>query len=73
MVDGFVEKDGETVLYKTGKVADPGLHEVDGKYYIVTWNGVIRTNGTYFVKESFCDVEANRNFEVGLDGVVTNI
>jgi hypothetical protein len=69
----IVEKDGNKVLYVLGKTAVPGLYKVDGNYYAVTWGGVVRTNGKFYVKESFCDKEANRNLEVGLDGVVTNI
>jgi hypothetical protein len=69
----IVEKDGNKVLYVLGKTAVPGLYKVDGKYYAVTWGGIVRTNGKFYVKESFCDKAAGFDYICDADGVIVNI
>ncbi len=52
MLDGFITRDGEIYYYKNGKPANMGLHYVDGYYYFVTANGLLKRNGTYYVWET---------------------
>ena len=49
MLNGFVEIDGVKYYYKNGSCPAPGIIEVDGDYYFVTWNGVIVTNQKFYV------------------------
>ncbi len=52
MLNGFVTRNGEIYYYENGKPAKMGLHYVDGYYYFVTANGLLKRNGTYYVWET---------------------
>ena len=67
MLNGVVEKDGKLYLYTNGITATCGLFEVDGDYYYSFWGGEIKTNGTYYVTDSYCDLPAG-NYTFGADG-----
>ncbi len=49
MLDGFVTIEGTIYYYENGSTPYPGIIKIKGDYYYVTWNGVIVTNGTYYV------------------------
>ncbi len=66
MLDGFVEKDGQTLYYKNGRTAPYGLTLIDGDYYYVYWGGVIKT-GKQYVSSSLCDLPAGE-YVFGDDG-----
>ena len=52
MLNGFTTRDGEIYYYINGKPANVGLHYVDGYYYFVTANGLLKRNGTYYAWET---------------------
>jgi len=45
---------------------------VDGKYYFADWGGVLRTDGTYYISSSECDLPANKNYSFGENGEMLN-
>ena len=49
MLNGFVTKADGIYYYVTGKLADVGLHYIDGYYYCVTSSGKLVTNQSYYV------------------------
>ena len=51
MLDGFVTVDGVKYYYENGTCPAPGIIEVDGDYYFVTWNGKVITNQKFYVFE----------------------
>ena len=51
MLDGFVTIDGVKYFYKNGSCPAPGIVEVDGNYYFVSWNGKVITNQKFYVFE----------------------
>ncbi len=64
MIDGFITRNGEIYYYEDGRPAKMGLHYVDGYYYFVTANGLLKRNGTYFVWETNgLSVEMNYTFD----------
>ncbi|MBR3908549.1 MAG: hypothetical protein IKJ50_02400, partial [Clostridia bacterium] len=69
---GFViGEDGIKRLYVDSRTSVEGLFEVDGKYYLATWGGVVLTDGRYYISESFVDgIDGGRNFTVGSDGKI---
>ena len=71
MLNGFVEKNGELYYYINGATATCGLIEIDGDYYYVYWGGVVKTNGKYYVDNSFCDLPTG-TYEFGEDGKMLN-
>jgi hypothetical protein len=71
MLNGFVEKNGELYYYINGATATCGLIEIDGDYYYVYWGGVVKTNGKYYVDNSFCDLPTG-TYEFGADGKMLN-
>ena len=47
------------------------MFEVDAKYYLATWGGVVLTDGRYYVTESFAaGLEAGKNFTVNAEGEI---
>ena len=72
MLNGVVEKNGVKYLYVNGKTATCGLYEVDGEYYYSYWGGVLKTDGRYYVTNSYCDMKAGREFSFGPDGKMYN-
>ncbi len=72
VLDGLVETADGKLFYDKGTTVIPGLYEFEGDLYVVTWGGVVKESGTYFVVNSYCDVEAGRDFVVGEDGIVLN-
>ncbi|MBR4117013.1 MAG: hypothetical protein IKK65_02915, partial [Clostridia bacterium] len=69
---GFVTgEDGIKRLYVNSRTSVEGLFEVDGKYYLATWGGVVLTDGRYYVTESFAEgIEAGKNFTVNAEGEI---
>ena len=49
MLDGFVTIDGVKYYYRNGSCPAPGIIEVNGDYYFVTWNGKVITNQKFYV------------------------
>ena len=72
MLNGLVEKDGKLYYYENGKPGTYGLINIDGDYYLVNWGGEIKTDGTYYVSISKCDLPANRDYMFGADGKMLN-
>ena len=72
LINGIYEIDGVKRLFSNGQIAKEGLYQIDGEYYVSNWHGEIRTNGTYFVSYSYCDLPANQNYTFGADGKMYN-
>lgn len=72
LISGIYEIDGVKCLFSNGQIAKEGLYQIDGEYYVCNWHGEIRTNGTYYVSYSYCDLPANRNYTFGTDGKMYN-
>ena len=68
---GFLEKDGVLYYYENGRTATCGLFAINGAYYYVYWGGVVKTNGTYYVSTSYCDLPKG-NYVFGEDGKALN-
>ena len=49
MLDGFITKADGIYYYITGKIANVGLHYIDGYYYCVTSSGKLVMNQSYYV------------------------
>ena len=69
----YIDENGVKYIYVKGRTCVPGLYEIDGTLYAATWGGVVRTDGRYFVKNSYCDEEANCYFYCDADGVAEAI
>jgi len=72
MLNGVEEVNGVLYLYENGTTVSYGLYEVDGKYYFADWGGVLRTDGTYYISSSECDLPANKNYSFGENGEMLN-
>ncbi|MBR0450078.1 MAG: hypothetical protein IIX30_04600, partial [Clostridia bacterium] len=70
MYNGVVDIDGVLYLYDNGTTVDQGLFKIGDDYYYSTFGGVIKTDGTYYVSKSFCDLSADANYTFGADGVM---
>jgi len=68
---GLLEKDGVLYYYVNGRTATKGLYECDGAYYFSDWGGVVKTDGSYYVSTSFCDLPEG-NYTFGADGKMYN-
>ena len=68
---GLLEKDGVLYYYQNGRTGTCGLFEIDGDYYYSYWGGVIKTDGTYYVSRTYCDLPVG-NYEFGADGKMLN-
>ncbi len=71
MLNGPAEVDGKLYFYDTGKTGTCGLYEFEGNYYYSYWGGVLKTNGKYYVENSFCDLPAG-NYEFDAEGKMLN-
>lgn len=71
MLNGPAEVDGTLYFYDTGKTGTCGLYEFEGNYYYSYWGGVLKTNGKYYVENSFCDLPAG-NYEFDAEGKMLN-
>ena len=71
ILDGVVDIDGTKYLYQNGTTATCGLFEVDGDYYYSFWGGVVKTDGTYYISTSYCDLPAG-NYTFDKDGKMKN-
>ena len=72
LVNDFVEIDGTTYLFKDGKKAAYGLYKIGNDYYLVNWDGSIKTNGRFYVNITNCDLPASREYSFGEDGKMLN-
>ncbi len=52
MLDGFVTRDGEIYYYENGKPGRIGLNYIDGYYYFITADGLVKRNCTYYAWET---------------------
>ncbi len=52
MLNGFINRDGEIYYYENGKPGKIGLNYIDGYYYFITANGLLKRNGTYYAWET---------------------
>ncbi len=68
---GLIEKDGILYYYTDGRTATCGLFEYNGDYYYSYWGGVVKTDGRYYVANSYCDLPAG-NYTFGSDGKMLN-
>lgn len=58
-------KDG--LLYIDGQTSIRGMFKVGEDYYFADWGGVIKT-GKIYVKSSYCDLPAGKEYTFGEDG-----
>ena len=72
MLNGPVEIEGTTYLYVNGTTATCGLYEVDGEYYYSYWGGVLKTDGRYYITNSYCDLSGGKEYSFGADGKMYN-
>ena len=62
-------KDG--LLYIDGQTSIRGMFKVGEDYYFADWGGVIKT-GKIYVKSSYCDLPAGKEYTFGEDGKLLN-
>ncbi len=67
---GLLEKDGVLYYYIDGRTAYPGLYNIDGDYYNITWGGVVRI-GEYYAEYTHCDLPVG-TYISGEDGKLVN-
>lgn len=72
MLNGPVEIDGTTYLYVNGTSATCGLYEVNGDYYYSYWGGVLKTDGRYYITNTYCDLPGGKEYSFGKDGKMYN-
>lgn len=68
---GLHEADGTLYYYENGRTGPYGLNKIDGDYYFVSWGGVVKTDGKYYVDTTNCDLPVG-NYEFGPDGKIFN-
>ncbi|MBQ8766348.1 MAG: phosphodiester glycosidase family protein, partial [Clostridia bacterium] len=72
LLNGVIDKEGILYYYINGKPAEYGLHKDDnGDYYYTYWNGVLKTDGRYYVDTTHCDLPVG-NYTFGKDGKMLN-
>ncbi len=72
MLNGPVEIDGTMYLYVNGTTANCGLYEIDGEYYYSYWGGVLKTDGRYYITNTYCDLPGGKEYSFGADGKMYN-
>ncbi len=72
MYNGVESINGGLYLYNNGLTVSQGLYKIGDDYYYSDWGGVLKTDGTYYVNTSKCDLSANRNYTFGADGKMLN-
>lgn len=68
---GFHEKNGVKCYYINGVTATNGLYSIDDEYYVVTWGGVVRTDGKYYCSATFCNLPVG-TYWVDAEGKMLN-
>ena len=64
---GLLTVNNVLYVYEDGVTGNCGLYEFDGEYYYSYWGGVVKTNGKYYIDNSFCDLPAGE-YTFGEDG-----
>ncbi|MDR0914858.1 MAG: starch-binding protein [Oscillospiraceae bacterium] len=72
MLNGIVENDGTLYLYINGDTSSKGLYKIGDDYYLSDWGGVIKTDGSYHVDTTYCDLSAGLSYSFGADGKMLN-
>ena len=72
LINGIFEKDGVKYLYANGRIAQEGLYQIDGEYYLSNWKGMLMTDGRYYVSKTFCDLPTRANYSFDAEGKMLN-
>ena len=71
MLNGLIDKDGDTYYYYNGKATAKGLVEIDGAYYFASSNGLIIKSQSYYVWQGN-GILPEGTYEFGADGRMLN-